>query len=286
MGSSLKTGMEEFLSSSAGEKLRQAMENVAAAQRLTASFAEVCSSEKPFDLLKIGTVFQLFLIDTLASGKRPAEFTGEDWKRIAQNVSQYAIMDEGQGYGEFVFSLYAQYIELSAAALPGVVPEERRGAIDRLAKEIRTNLDQMKKGEITEPVCVEGCLWLSLEAMVKLMCAYLTVLTGPDLSRLVEAVGRLAFEYGRLVLFSREQALLAGYLENQKLLDERLQAEYAAFLAEVRKEAERFQTLVDAAFSSDIQSMLAQSAALAREAGVQEDEILTALDEIDDFFTG
>ena len=162
MGSSLKTGMDGFLSSSAGENLRQAMEKVATAQRLTSSFAEVCGSEKPFDLLKIGSVFQIFLIDSLASGKRPAEFTGEDWKRIAQNVSQYAIMDEGQGYSEFVFSLYAQYIELSAATLPGVVPEERRGAIDRLAKEIHANLDQMEKGEISEPVCVEdvcGFLW-------------------------------------------------------------------------------------------------------------------------------
>lgn len=286
MESLLRIGMNEFLSSSAKEKIQQAMENVSAAQRLASSFAEVCGSEKPFDLLKIGTVFQLFLVDTLAPGKKPAEFTDDDWKNIAQNVTQYAIMDGGQKYSEFVFSLYAQYIGMSVAALPSIVSEERREAINHLAEEIRTNLDQMNKGEITEPACIEGCLWLSLEAMVKLLCTYLTVLTGPDLSRLVEAVSQLAFEYGRLILFSREQTLLNEYLENQKLLDERLQKEYDEYLSEVRKEAGRFQTLVDAAFSSDIQSMLTHSAALARAAGVRENEILTTLDEIDDFFIG
>ena len=277
-----KMGIEKLFASSAGEKLREAAETIAALQRAASSLAE--ESNDRLTLVKMGTVFQIFLIDTLASGKKLGEFTEEDWKTIGQKVLQHAIIDEGQKYSEFVFSMYAQFIELSAEGLPAAVTEERREGIRSLAEEIRTNLDQMNKGEITETACIEGCLWLSLEAMLKLLCASLTALTGPDLSRLAEAVTQLAFEYGRLVLFSREQALLTEYLDNQRQLDERLQSEYEAFLSEIQEASDRFQVLVDAAFSSDIRNMLTQSAALAREAGVKDSEILTTLEEVDDFF--
>ena len=278
----LKTGIEGFLTSSAGEKLQQAAETASTLQRLAFSLSEEDGGQK--SLLKIGTVFQIFLINTLASGKKPGEVTDEDWKNIARKVSQYAIMGEEQSYSEFVFSMYAQYIDLSAAGLPPAVTEERRERIRSLSNEIRANLDQLNEGEITETACIEGCLWLSLEAMLKLLSASLVVLTGPDLSRLAEAVTQLAFEYGRLVLFSREQAFLTEYLENQRRLDERLQSEYEAFLLEIQERADRFLALVDAAFSSDIHNMLAHSVTLAREAGVKDHEILTTLDEIDDFF--
>lgn len=282
MGPLSKMGIEKFFASSAREKLQEAAETVAALQHAASSLAE--ESNDRLTLVKMGTVFQIFLIDTLASGKKLGEFTEEDWKAIGQKVLQHAIIDEGQKYSEFVFSMYAQFIELSAEGLPAAVTEERREGIRSLAEEIRTNLDQMNKGEITETACIEGCLWLSLEAMLKLLCASLTALTGPELSRLAEAVTQLAFEYGRLVLFSREQTLLTEYLENQRLLDERLQSEYEAFLLEIQERADRFLALVDAAFSSDIHNMLAHSVTLAREAGVKDHEILTTLDEIDDFF--
>ena len=277
----LKLGIEEFFASSAGGKLQKAVETVSNLQCLACSLAE---EDEQLSLLKIGTVFQIFLIDVLASGKRWRDFTDEDWKTIARKVSQHAILDGEQKYSEFVFSMYAQFIDLSVAGFPPVVTEERREDIRNLSEEIRINLDLMNKGEITETDCVEGCLWLSLEAMLKLLCASFASLTGPELSRLAEAVTQLAFEYGRLVLFSREQALLTDYLENQRRLDERLQSEYDAFLSEIQEASDRFQVLVDAAFSSDIRNMLTQSAALAREAGVKDSEILTTLEEIDDFF--
>ena len=59
---------------------------------------------------------------------------------------------------------------------------------------------------------------------------------------------------------------------------------YEVFLSEIQERAGSFLTLVDAAFSADIHNMLAHSVTLAREAGVKDHEILTTLDEIDDFF--
>ena len=46
----------------------------------------------------------------------------------------------------------------------------------------------------------------------------------------------------------------------------------------------KFQELIDAAFTSNIHDALVNSAALARAAGVKEEEILETTEDIDDFF--
>ena len=46
----------------------------------------------------------------------------------------------------------------------------------------------------------------------------------------------------------------------------------------------QFQKLVDHAFSADLHETLIQSAELARAAGVKEEELLTSIDDVDDFF--
>ena len=117
------------------------------------------------------------------------------------------------------------------------------------------------------------------------MSLSLTPLIGPEFTQLVQASSQLAFEYGRYVLYAREQALLQGYIENQYRLDEQLQKEFEVYLEEVRKNAERFQTLVQNAFSCDLHEALVQSAELARAAGVKEEELLTTIEDVDDYFS-
>ena len=101
---------------------------------------------------------------------------------------------------------------------------------------------------------------------------------------LVQAVTQLAFEYGRYVLFAKEQAILTRYIENQYVLDKQLRADYEAYLAEVNEHAERFRKLIDGAFTTDLHEALVQSAALAREAGVKKEELLTTVEDVDAFF--
>ena len=79
--------------------------------------------------------------------------------------------------------------------------------------------------------------------------------------------------------------MLQEYIENQYILDERLQKEFEAYLEEVEKNAKRFQTMVQDAFTLDLHEALLQSAELAREAGVKEEELLTSIEEIDDYFS-
>ena len=143
---------------------------------------------------------------------------------------------------------------------------------------------QLLDGKITEVAYTEDCLWISLEAMMKSMATYVGCFTGEQYSELIYAVSSLAFEYGRLVLYRKEQALLEEYIRNQYLLDDQMQVKFDAFKRELQEESNRFNTLVADAFDPDYRKSLIGSVELARAAGVKEDEILKTVDDIDDFF--
>ena len=77
------------------EVIRQIAENVSAVQQGLYALAANEDSAK-LDLLKIGTVFQIFFIDVLASGKKASDLTKDDWKNIAVKVGKYAVLEEEQ----------------------------------------------------------------------------------------------------------------------------------------------------------------------------------------------
>lgn len=276
--------IDELLDSPIGEWIGKAMDTVTSVQRaLFSVFAGEDSNR--LRLLKIGTAFQIFLINTLASGKNPKDLSKGDWKDIADQVAQHAIIKDGQSYSEFVFTLYADYIELSVKALRArKVSVKNAESVQAIADEIRFRTEQLHNGEISEVDYVDQCLWLSLEAMIKCLSLSLTSLAGPEFTQLAQAITQLAFEYGRYRLYAKEQAILQQYLDNQRVLDERLQKEYDTYIDEVKHNAERFRSLIDAAFSPDLRESLQESVALAKAAGVREEELLKSVEEIDDFF--
>lgn len=124
--------------------------------------------------------------------------------------------------------------------------------------------------------------------MIKLLSFWLTsklaAIATVEYAQLAQASVDLAFEYGRYVLYAKEQSILEGYIQNQYVLDDELRTRYEAFLAELEENAARFHNLIDDAFSPDIHNALMQSAALARAAGVKEEEILRSTEDIDSFF--
>ena len=279
----LEQSVEKLQSSSALEKIKQTIETITAVQQNLYALANNEEGEQ-LTLLKVGTVFQVFFIDLLASGKQPKDLTKEEWTELFHKVSQHAILDDGQEYSVFVFSMYADYIDLSALTLQKSITQEHFEAIKDLAKTIRNNTELLRNGKISEIDYIEACLWLSLEAMMKLLCSLLDLIPGTEFAQAVQSAAQLAFEYGRYVLFAKEQAILQEYIDHQRVLDEKLKFKFEAYLEEVQAQADQFRKLVDAAFSTDFHDALIQSAALARAAGVEENELLTSLEEVDDYF--
>ena len=279
----LNVSIEELLPLDAGQKLRQIADTMEAIQQRL-YVAATSEDDKQQNLLKIGTVFQIFFIEALASGKSPRDLTREDWEGIAKKVDQYAVMGDDRQYSEFVFTQYADYIDVSAEILQAWESENTIATIKDLAATIRANTERLHAEEISESLYIEACLWLSLEAMMKLLCSFLTKKLAREYAELFQSVSQLAFEYGRLVLYETEQAILEEYIRNQHVLDEQLQEKYERYLAEVRIQSEAFRELVENAFSSDIRDALKSSAALAKAAGVSEDEVLTSIEDVDAFF--
>ena len=323
--------IDELLDSPALKKLARILDTFTFIQENINAVVESDDDTKR-KLIKAATVFQIFLIQTLAEGKKPKDLTNEDWKAIAEKVSQHAIMSDGQQYSVFVFTIYASYIDASADWLFGKaagqdaskdtdedvvkatdevasgdmsedtvkamdeaasrdVSEDAVKAMDtailsikELSAAIRFNTEQLQCGELSEVDYIEGCLWISLEAMIKLLACSLKSKIGPEYAYFAQAVAQLAFEYGRLVLFTREQKLLESYIKNQYILDEELQAEYEEYLAELNEYSESFRGLIDAAFTPGIHDSLMKSADLARAAGVKEEELLTSIEDVDNFF--
>ena len=132
--------IDELLSSPVGQILEKAMSTIAEVQKHL--YALVASEDSPqLKLLEIATVFQLFLVRTLASGKKFSEIGRDGWKNIAEKISKYAILNDESSYSEFVFLSYASYIDGSAKLLSRLTRIQDTDSILELSATIRSNTE-------------------------------------------------------------------------------------------------------------------------------------------------
>ncbi len=236
--------------------------------------------------LKIGTALTIAVLRKIAEGKKPKDFSKTDWAEIADTVAEQAVRMDGEDYTLFVFGLYADYIQWSASLYKGKISDDKEESIEHLAEDLRSKSKALKAGEITEPQYVEDCLWISLEAMVKLLSSLVYLTRFRQAGDAVEAAAMFSFEYGRLMLYSKEQALLSEYLRKQEQLDQGLMERFASFKYELAAESERFDELIRRAYDPGFRNDLMASIELAAAAGVNSREILKSEEEIDSFFLG
>ena len=279
--------IEYFLQVKTGEKFKQAMKTIESFQEMLMTLS-YWTERKELLLLKAGTVLVLSLFGKFCQKHSLKFLTEEDWADILKNVSKYGIVMDGAHYSEMVFRLYADYIDVSVLCIEKLASKENIEDIKKLAKEIRNTSEKFSNGKIREPEYVEKCLWLCLEAMIKLMSAtlYSSIgkVSGEEYQRLAEAVTAFGFEYGRLALYKKENAVLQECLDNQKQLDSALDSQYREYLSELEKEATRFNSLIENAFSPEFENMFVGSVELARNAGVIETEIIRTEEDADGFF--
>ena len=271
----------------AGDKLEKAFAIYEKSQDALVALSNADESEN-LTLIKIGTVLSLSIFKKTLSGKNPKDLNQSDWEDIAAAVVDKAIIMDGRDYSRMIFDIYAQYIDVSVRVLMARSPSEKHQKhvddIRCLAEELRQKADKLDKNEISEVTYVEDCIWISLEAMIKCLSSYIGCIKGDNLNELIYATSTFAFEYGRYKMYKREQELVAGYLKNQRVLDENLKVKLDAYRNELEAESEQFNVLIESAFDPDFRNRLTGSIELARIAGVDEDEILKTNEDIDDFF--
>lgn len=275
--------LEQLMKSRLGDKIGQAMGIFEKLQKNLYALSNKHGEEKQL-LVKAVTVMTFSLLNKFSKGKRPSDLTSGDWKEIANEVSEYAILQDEQKYTMFVFWMYERYIRDSVEKLEGFASEESLNSIRSLADELHEKGQLFNSEEIGEVKYIEDCLWICLEAMIKLIGATSTTVLDKDYAEFAQAVSAYAFEYGRFKLYKRELELVNEFVQLQCEADEKLEQKYQAFLVELKEQSKQFYMLIDNAFAEGFRENFLYSIAVAQAAGVNESEILTDLDVIDDFF--
>lgn len=265
------------------ERIRCAVESI---HNLQENIYALLDKRNEIDItaVKVLTVLTLTILGKAAKGKPLAGLDTQDWKDIAETVSEYAVLPDGQTYTRFIFCLYEKYIRTSVEKIQGMIGPESAESIEKLADELKAKAEQLTKGEITEAKFVEDSLWTALDAMIKLLASTACLAGGKKAVEFANALASCAFEYGRLMLYRQEQVLVSRFLKEQDQLDAQLQQTYEEFKENLQAKSEQFYLLIDNAFAADFQSSFLQSILLAKAAGVEDEKVLTSQEEIDSFF--
>lgn len=275
--------LEQLMKMPAGEKLQQALQLIQTMQKHLAAMSEKEEAASVTGA-KAATVLTLAVLKKIASGKSPSSFDAEDWKELGHAVSEYGILLDGEQYSIFVFQLYEKYIRTSAEMVARLASPETVNAIVKLADELHSKETLFRSGALSEVAYTEDCLWISLEAMIKLIASAASMFCGQQATEFAQALASCAFEYGRLMLYRKEQALVTQFIESQHRLDEELEKQYAAYLSELEAQSKQFYTLIDHAFAPDFRTAFLHSILLTDAAGVKKSEILSSTEDIDSFF--
>ncbi len=274
--------IDYFLKTKLGQKLDIAMQTIQDRLNTLQTYANAMA-EKDEDIsttsLKVLTVMTFAILQRIGQGQDLKSFSKEDWKDILSETGQISILLDEQKYTVFVFMLYEKYIRYSADCLSEFYPEKAQ-RINLVADELKHEHIKFYDGLISEPIYVEDCLWISLDAMIKLLasCSYLSH-DGKD-----GELSMALFEFARLKYYQEEYKIVQEYIDSQYQMDDQLQLRYVSFLKKLQLESEQYQKLIDNAFSSNFREAFLGSIALAKASGVEQKEILTSISDVDDYF--
>ena len=275
--------VEDLLNPSNIEKFKRAM---AVIQKAQANIAALKGNEKSdkTNIIKAGTALTAAILQKVEKGRFPTDFTLDDWEEVIDHVSAYAVKADETTYSAYVFMFYSWFINKSLEQIQYRIPDEKQEAIFELSNRIKAKTEQLANEEIKEVDYIDDCLWICLEAMIKLLSGTIDAALGFDKEQVVEGAMMLGMEYGRFVLYKREYDLVTGYLENQKILDVELAMQYDKYLEDLNAQAAQFESFIDIAFNPGFGEILINSVNLARAAGVEESEILKNTQDVDDYF--
>lgn len=186
--------LEQLMKMPAGEKLQQALQLI---QTMQEHLAALSAKEEAPSVTgaKVATVLTLAVLKKIADGKTPSSFNKEDWEELGHAVSEYAILLDGEQYSIFVFQLYEKYIRSSAEMIARLASPETVKAIMSLADELHSKEILFRNGQLSEVAYTEDCLWISLEAMIKLIASAASMFCGQQATEFAQALASCAFEY-------------------------------------------------------------------------------------------
>lgn len=265
------------------DKIKKAIEIY---ERLQENAYAVVTSEDSPELLKkkVGTILLFSVMEKINQGKSPNSFSTDDWKDVAEDISEYAVLMEGDKYSAFVFLQYANYIDASVEFCLNHISEDTKKQIASLAEELRSKTEDFRNGRAKEVDYVDDCLWISMEAMIKLLASYAERFAGEERGQFAQAVSGFSIAYARYVVCSKELERINGYFYKQQEVDSEIRKQLENCQSEIDEKSREFNLLLNHAFDEDFRIRLMNSARLAVVAGVSDDEVLDSMEKLDAFF--
>lgn len=222
-----------------------------------------------------GTAFVLAVVTKRREGKPLNAFSGQDWIEIASKSG----LGFGKG-GARGLSIYAltNFTATSAAVASSIVTASFG---------IAEQANKLRRNEIDELEFIENSELVALEAAVRALSAFVgqATIPIPILGAVIgNTVGTVMYKAVASSLSKREAALIERYLDEQRVLDEQLAAEYQEIVAKLDQSMSRYVGLLERAFSPDVKLALVGSVELAEELGVAADEILDSDEKVLAYF--
>lgn len=212
-----------------------------------------------------GTAFVLAVVEKRREGKNLKEFTREDWAEIAGDTGLG--LTRGGVRGLSIYTL-TNFTATSAAVASSIVTA---------AFGIAEQANKLRRGEIDELEFIENAELVSLDAAVSALSSFVgqALIPVPVIGAVIgNTVGTVMYKAVSTSLSKREALLIERYVEEQRVLDVRLAAEYQELVDQLDASMSEYIEVLERAFSPDVRVSLLSSVELALGLGVPSEEIL------------
>lgn len=222
-----------------------------------------------------GTTFCMGVLRKRKQGKKLAEFTEEDWQEIG--------IDTAKGTGKGAVRGAVVYAMTNFTTTPDAVASGLVTAAFGIAAEHK----KLKDGTITQEEFLVNSEVLSLDVTVGAVAALLgsTLIPVPVLGAVIGSMaGNFVYEIVKDMASAQEAEWIKTYNQQMSTLEQYLDVRYQMVLQVLEAELKKYKSLIEMAFSKDVNEAFQGSIELARHVGVPENKILKNRKEINTFF--
>ena len=240
-----------------------------------ATFKEGVKAAGVSAVLEGGTAFALSVAAKLKQGKKLAEFTEDDWKEVGIETGKGTL--KGGIRGGAIYSL-TNFTPVNANVACAFVTASFG---------IAAQIQSFEKDNLSPEEFLINCETICLDSAISAVAALagLALIPGPVLGAIVGSfVGNILYTSCQKIGSQQTQRIVQQYQEDVNdvivMLDER----YALCVKQLQESYACFQNFEELAFSEEVNIAFDGSIKLAMEAGVPANQILTSIEQIDDYF--
>ena len=232
------------------------------------------------------TAFITCIIKKIKSGKAIKDFTSEDWEEIAKETGIATAKGGVRGASIYAATSVLEsnapkFFEAGfngkALATYNKTASTTANAVVTASFGLAEQVHKFRKGEITELELLENSQIVCLDASVSALSSLIgqIAIPIPVLGAIIgNSVGTMMYHIAKDSFNKKEQAIMKQYYDELIELDNKLDEKYRQFVLELSASFEEFLSILEKAFSPDIDEALNGSVELAKSLGVDEDEIL------------